>query len=315
MNNALTRRLRKNARVDCLFRGMTRGSAIFLLLLFCLLILFLFRGSWPALSTFGFKFLISSTWNPVTQQFGAFNLLIGTLVSTFIALCVAIPISVGCAVFVVEMASSYLSRPFRIFIELLAAIPSIIYGMWGLFVFAPLFGDTIQRPLITHLANIPGIGSLFQGAPLGLGLLSAGIILGIMISPFITAIMSETLLLVPALLKESAYGLGATRGEVIRYISLPYARAGLLGGVTLGLGRALGETMAVAFVIGNSHNWASSLLMPANSLTATLANEFSEAVGRLYISSLMECGFILLILTLLIFLLSQHLLRWMKNKT
>lgn len=264
---------------------------------------------------FGFSFLVRSHWNPVAQQFGALVPIIGTLITSLIALLIGIPISFGIAVFLIEIAPQWLQQPLRIAIELLAGIPSIIYGMWGLFVFAPSFAEHVQPWLIEKLGNIPLIGVLFQGAPMGIGVLTAGIILGIMVIPFMTAVMRDVFELVPDMLKESAYALGATKWEVIWQVILPYTRVGVVGSIMLGLGRALGETMAVAFVIGNAHILSASLIMPGNSITSVLANEFTEATSTLYSSALIELGLILFVITFIILLCSKLLLRHLYTQT
>jgi len=262
---------------------------------------------WDAFKTFGWHFLISKSWDPVTNQFGALIPIYGTLVSSFIALVIAVPVSLGIALFITELAPRWLRQPVGAAIELLAAIPSIIFGMWGLFVFASWFAK--YEPWINnHLGSIPGIGVFFRGPPLGIGMLTAGIILAVMIIPFIASIMREVFLLTPPLLKESAYGLGATTWEVVRNVVLPHTRTAVVGGIFLGLGRALGETMAVTFVIGNAHDLSISLLNPGNSIAAVLANEFSEAFSHMYKSSLIALGFILFVITFIILVLAKLLL-------
>jgi phosphate transport system permease protein len=311
----IEKNLKKQARLDFLFKYLTGFCAVIVLIIFASIILYLIKGSLPTLHAFGLNFLVNSHWNPVTAQFGGLVPIVGTLITSLIALIIGIPISFGIAVFLTEISPVWLQEPLRIAIELLAGIPSIIYGMWGLFIFAPSFAEHVQPWLIENLGPIPVIGSLFQGTPMGIGLLTAGIILGIMVIPFITAVMRDVFELVPDMIKESAYALGSTKWEVIWNVILPYTRVGVLGGIMLGLGRALGETMAVAFVIGNAYVLPTSLLMPGNSITSVLANEFTEATGRLYSSALIELGLILLVITFIVLVCSRLLLRHLDNKT
>jgi len=297
----------RNAVVDKLFRGGTYTSAA---LVFCAVIgtlVALNIGALPALRKFGLGFLISSEWNPVTEQFGALVAVFGTLVSSAIAMLIAIPLSFGIALFITELAPQWLKRPVGIAIELLAAIPSIIYGMWGLFIFAPYFADHVQPWVTEHTEGWPILGPLFDGPPLGIGMFTAGLILAIMVMPFITAVMRDVFEIVPTVIKESAYGLGATTSEVVVKVVLPYTKVGVLGGIMLGLGRALGETMAVTFVIGNAHRLETSLFMPGTTISATLANEFTEAVGDIYTSSLLALGMILFLVTFIVLALGQLL--------
>lgn len=294
---------------DQLFRIITALCAIIIVIIFISIIYQLIKHSLPSLRAFGFSFLTSSDWNPVTNKFGGLVPIVGTLVTSIIALLIGIPISFGIALFLTELAPLRLRQPLRIAIELLAGIPSIIYGMWGLFILAPLFATHVQPWMINHLGNLPFIGILFQGTPIGIGLFTAGVILGIMIIPFIASVMRDVFEIVPDLLKESAYALGATTWEVMWNVILPYSRIGVIGGIMLGLGRALGETMAVAFVIGNAHKLTASLMMPGNSITSVLANEFTEAIGKIYTSALIELGLILFIITFIILSLSKFMLR------
>ncbi len=268
----------------------------------------LVTGAWPALRTFGIGFLFTAVWNPVTDKFGALGPIYGTLVTSAVAMVVGIPVAFGVAVFITEICPIWLKRPLATMIELLAAIPSIIYGIWGLFVFAPFVQEHIQPAIIATLGQIPGIGVLFAGPPLGIGVLTAGFILAIMVLPFISSIMRDVFETVPPMLKESAYGLGATRAEVVWRIVLPFTRIGVVGGVMLGLGRALGETMAVTFVIGNAHRISLSILQPGTTISAALANEFTEAVGDLYVSSLIALGFILFVITFIVLAIAKILL-------
>ncbi|MEW6561663.1 MAG: phosphate ABC transporter permease subunit PstC [Pseudomonadota bacterium] len=301
-------RLKRQVGLDILFRNITRLSAFAVLALLLGIIASLVIGSLPAIKAFGFHFLISPEWDPVTDQFGALVPITGTIVTAGIALLIAIPVSFGIALFLTELSPRWLRRPLGIAVELLAGIPSIIYGMWGLFVFAPLFGDHIEPWLNDHLGKLAVIGPFFSGPPMGIGMLTAGIILAIMVIPFITSVMRDVFEVVPTLLKESAYGLGATTWEVMWNVVLPYTRIGVVGSIMLGLGRALGETMAVTFVIGNAHELSQSLLMPGNSISSALANEFTEAVGDLYTSSLVELGLILFFITLVVLSIARFML-------
>jgi len=293
---------------DILFRGITRISAFSVLVLLAAIIVSLVIGSLPAIKAFGFNFLSSTEWDPVTEQFGALVPIVGTLVTAGIALLIAVPVSFGIALFLTELSPRWMRRPLGIAVELLAGIPSIIYGMWGLFVFAPLFGDYLEPWINDHIGTMPLIGPFFSGPPMGIGVLTAGIILAIMVIPFIASVMRDVFEVVPALLKESAYGLGATTWEVMWNVVLPYTKIGVVGGIMLGLGRALGETMAVTFVIGNAHSLNQSLLMPGNSISSALANEFNEAVGELYTSALIELGLILFFITFVVLTLARFML-------
>jgi len=293
---------------DVAFRHLTRTAAIMVLLILSGVILSLVMGSLPALREFGFDFLIEQRWNPVTEKFGAAAPIYGTIVTSFIAMLVAVPVGLLIAVFLTELCPLWLRRPIGIAIELLAGIPSIIYGIWGLFVFAPFLQDTLQPFLIATFGNIPVLSSLFAGPPYGIGVLTASLILAIMVLPFVTSISRDVFSAVPPVLKEAAYGLGCTTWEVVRYVVLPYTRVGVIGGVMLGLGRALGETMAVTFVIGNAHRLAASLMAPGNSIASALANEFTEAVGDVYFSALIELGLILFLITTIVLALAKLLL-------
>lgn len=293
---------------DVLFRGITRLSALFVLVLLTAIIASLVIGSLPAIKTFGFNFLISTEWDPVTDKFGALTAIVGTLVTASIALLIAVPISFGISLFLTELSPRWLRRPLGIAVELLAGIPSIIYGMWGLFVFAPLFADHLEPWISSHIGIMPLIGPFFSGPPMGIGILTASIILAIMVIPFIASVMRDVFEVVPTLLKESAYGLGATTWEVVWNVVVPYTKVGVAGGIMLGLGRALGETMAVTFVIGNAHSLNASLLMPGNSISSALANEFNEAVGELYTSALIELGLILFFITFVVLTLARIML-------
>jgi phosphate transport system permease protein len=293
---------------DFVFRHLTFLFALLVALILGGVLVALIQGAWPALHAFGFSFLYTSVWNPVTNKFGALAAIYGTLVTSTIAMVVGIPVAFGVAVFVTEISPIWLKRPLSTMIELLAAIPSIIYGIWGLFVFAPFVQEHIQPAIIDTFGRLPGIGGLFAGPPLGIGVLTAGFILAIMVLPFISSIMRDVFETVPPMLKESAYGLGATRSEVVWRIVLPFTRIGVVGGVMLGLGRALGETMAVTFVIGNAHRISLSILQPGTTISASLANEFTEAVGDLYVSSLIALGFILFVITFIVLAIAKLLL-------
>jgi phosphate transport system permease protein len=293
---------------DNVFRHLTRGAAITVLLLLSGVIISLIDGSIPAIKTFGFGFLTSQRWNPVTDNFGALPAIYGTIVTSFIAMLIAIPVGLMIAFFLTELCPKWLRRPIGIAIELLAGIPSIIYGIWGLFIFAPFLQATLQPFLINTLGNIPGIGSLFAGPPYGIGMLTSGLILAIMVLPFVTSITRDVFEAVPGVLKEAAYGLGCTTWEVVRNVVLPYARVGVIGGVMLALGRALGETMAVTFVIGNAHRISASVLAPGTTISATIANEFTEAVGDLYTSALIALGLILFVITFIVLAAARYML-------
>src|ERR1700758_2705561 len=293
---------------DAAFRQLTRAAAIGVLVLLSAVIISLIRGSIPALKTFGFGFLVSQRWNPVTEKFGALPAVYGTVLTSFIAMLIAVPVGLMIAFFLTELCPKWLRRPIGIAIELLAGIPSIIYGIWGLFIFAPFLQQTLQPFLIDTLGNIPGIAPLFAGPPYGIGMLTAGLILAIMVLPFVTSISRDVFDAVPPVLKEAAYGLGCTTWEVVRYVVLPYARVGVIGGVMLSLGRALGETMAVTFVIGNAHRISASILAPGTTISATIANEFTEAVGDLYTSALISLGLILFVITFIVLAIARYML-------
>lgn len=287
----------KAAKVgDAAFKGTSYFFAISVMILMALIFIVLFKESFLSIKTFGFGFLTSTSWDPVGLEFGALPAIYGTVVSSVIAILIALPVSLGIAIFLTEMAPKTLKGPIGVAIELLAAIPSIIYGMWGLFIFAPLLGDYVEPFLIDYLGFIP----LFDGAPLGIGMLPAGFILAVMIIPFISSVTRDVFQMVPPILKESGYGVGATKWEVIRNIVIPFTKSGIIGAVILGLGRALGETMAVTFVIGNAPEISASLLDPATSISATLANEFTEADHDLYLSALVELGLLLFVITFIV---------------
>ena len=300
----------RTAWAEPAFAFAARSAALAILLLLGGILAALVAGSAPALREFGWGFLWTAEWDPVREQFGALVPIVGTIATSAIALAIAVPVSFGIAVFLTETCPTWLRRPLGTMIELLAAIPSIIYGMWGLFVFAPLFQAHVQPLAQGALGWIPGIGALVAGPPMGIGLLTAGIVLAIMVIPFIAAVMRDVFALVPPLLRESAYGMGATRWEVVWNVVLPYARAGVAGGVMLGLGRALGETMAVTFVIGNAHRLDASLFAPGSSISSALANEFTEAVGAIHTAALVELGLILFLLTSVVLACTRLLLRF-----
>lgn len=294
---------------DWLFFNLTRAFAALTLVLLAGIIVSLVIGAWPSLQKFGLGFVWSQDWNPPMEEFGALIPIYGTLVTSLIALIIAVPVSFGIALFLTELSPVWLRRPLGIAIELLAAVPSIVYGMWGLMVFAPIFAQYVQPAMAATLGQLPLVGKLFAGPPLGIGILAAGIILAIMIIPFIASVMRDVFAVTPAMLKESAYGVGATTWEVVWNVVLPYTKVGVIGGIMLGLGRALGETMAVTFVIGNTNLLSSiSLYAPGNSITSSLANEFAEATPGLYTAALIELGLILFLITLAVLVFSKLLL-------
>jgi phosphate transport system permease protein len=299
---------RRSIVEDRVFFWLTLVSAVFVVVMLVGVMVSLVVGAWPALSTFGLGFVWTQRWSPVKEIFGALTPIYGTIVTSLIAMVIGIPVSFGIAIFLTELCPQSLRRPIGVAIELLAGIPSIIYGLWGFFFLAPFLQSTVQPFLIATIGNVPVIGLLFGGAPYGIGLLTAGIILAIMVLPFITSITRDVFLTVPTLLRESAFGMGMTTWEVVRSIIIPYTRVGLVGGIMLGLGRALGETMAVTFVIGNSHNISASLLAPSTTISATIANEFTEATSSLYTSSLIALGLILFIITFAVLALAKWLL-------
>ncbi|WP_311030870.1 phosphate ABC transporter permease subunit PstC [Mesorhizobium koreense] len=300
--------VRRFAFTDSLFHILTRLSAALVLVILGGVAVSLVAGAWPALSTFGWSFLVTESWNPVTEKFGALAPIYGTLVTSLIAIVIAVPIGIGIAMFLTELCPRSLRRPIGIAVELLAGIPSIIYGIWGLFVFAPFLQVHLQPFVIKLFHGVPGLSSLFSGPPYGIGLMTSGLILAIMVLPFITSITKDVFDTVPAVLKESAYGIGCTTWEVTRRVVIPYTRVGIMGGVMLGLGRALGETMAVTFVIGNAHRISASLFAPGTTISASIANEFTEADGELYTSSLIALGLILFVITFLILAASRFML-------
>jgi len=294
---------------DMLFFNLTRAAAALTLVVMAGIIVSLVISSWPSIDKFGFSFITNSVWNPPMDEFGALVPIYGTIVTSLIALIIAVPVSFGIALFLTELSPAWLRRPLGTAIELLAAIPSIVYGMWGLLVFSPIFASYIEAPLGATLGKVPLIGKLFQGPPIGIGLLCAGIILAIMIIPFIASVMRDVFEVTPPMLKESVYGLGGTTWEVVWKVVLPYTRAGVVGGIMLGLGRALGETMAVTFVIGNTNTLNDvSLFSSGNSITSALANEFAEAAPGLHTSALIELGLVLFVITFFVLAASKILL-------
>ncbi len=300
--------LRRLRLGDMAFRHLTRAAAVSVLIILSGIIFSLVYGSWPAMRAFGFSFLYEESWNPVTEKFGAIAPIYGTVVTSLIAMAIAVPVGLFIALFLTELCPMWLRRPIGIAIELLAGIPSIIYGIWGLFIFAPFLQQHVQPFLIDLFGPIPILNNLFAGPPYGIGILTAGLILAIMVLPFITSISRDVFEAVPPVLKEAAYGLGCTTWEVARYVVLPYTRVGVIGGVMLGLGRALGETMAVTFVIGNAHRISGSILAPGTTISATIANEFTEAVGDIYTSSLVLLGLILFVITFIVLAFARLML-------
>ncbi|MEO6354689.1 MAG: phosphate ABC transporter permease subunit PstC [Burkholderiaceae bacterium] len=306
--------MRKQRLQDFFFHKLTLMFALSVLFVLMGIIVSLMIGAWPALKEFGLPFVTSIEWDPVNDKYGALIAISGTLITSFIALLVAFPISFGIALFLTEVCPAWLKRPMGTSIELLAGVPSIIYGMWGLFVFAPLFADYIQPALANTLGQLPIIGALFAGPMMGIGMLAAGFILAIMIIPFIASVMRDVFETVPPVLKESAYALGCTKWEVVRKIVLPYTRIGVVGAVMLGLGRALGETMAITFLIGNAQNLSWSLFSAGNSIASTLANEFPEADSVLHVSSLFALGLILFVITFIVLSAAKLMLMGMSRK-
>ena len=299
---------------DRVFGGLAKGAAIFTLVMLAAILASLTASAWPAIDKYGLGFLTSTTWDPVKEDFGGLVMVYGTLMTSFIALLIAVPVSFGIALFLTELSPAWLKRPLGTAIELLAAVPSIVYGMWGLLVFSPILSTYVQQPLQGFFGEVPVLGALFSGPPVGIGILSAGIILAIMIIPFIAAVMRDVFEVTPTLLKESAYGLGATTWEVVSKVELPYTKAGVIGGIMLGLGRAIGETMAVTFVIGNFNQLDSlSLFQAANSITSALANEFAEAGAGLHQAALMYLGLVLFFITFVVLTLSKLLLAQLKR--
>lgn len=305
---------RSGPMADRVFGWLAKGAALVTLGILVAILVSLTISAWPAIDHFGLGFLTSTSWDPVIEDFGGLVMIYGTLMTSFIALLIAVPVSFGIAVFLTELSPAWLKRPLGTAIELLAAIPSIVYGMWGLLVFSPILSTYVQQPLQKMFKGVPYLEALFSGPPVGIGILSAGIILAIMIIPFIAAVMRDVFEVTPTLLKESAYGLGATTWEVVSTVVLPYTKAGVVGGIMLGLGRAIGETMAVTFVIGNFNQLDSlSLFQAANSITSALANEFAEAGAGLHQASLMYLGLVLFFITFVVLSLSKLLLSQLRK--
>jgi len=299
---------------DRIFGWVAKGAAIGTLLLLLAILVTLTMSAWPAISKYGFSFLTSTVWDPVQDEYGGLVMIYGTLATSFIALLIAVPVSFGIALFLTELSPAWLKRPLGTAIELLAAVPSIVYGMWGLLVFGPVLATYVQQPLQAAFDGVPYLGAFVSGPPVGIGILSAGIILAIMVIPFISAVMRDVFEVTPPLLKESAYGLGATTWEVVSKVVLPYTKTGVIGGIMLGLGRAIGETMAVTFVIGNFNQLDSlSLFQAANSITSALANEFAEAGEGLHQAALMYLGLVLFFITFVILSLSKLLLSQLRK--
>ena len=304
----LATRARRDASAERIFKGIFAGAGWLVMILLIGAAASMLWGGREAFSTFGLRFLTDSEWDPVLHKFGALVPIYGTLITALIAMIIAVPVSFGIALFLTEVAPAWMRGPVAAGIELLAGIPSIIYGMWGLFVFVPFMAAHVVPWLNAHVGHWPLIGPLFTGPPLGIGMLTAGIVLAIMVIPFISSVMRDVFLTVPTRLKESAYALGSTTWEVAWDIVLPYTRTAVIGGIFLGLGRALGETMAVTFVLGNSHQLSASLLMPGNSIAATLANEFTEADSDIYRSSLIALGFLLFVVTFIVLAAAKYML-------
>ncbi|HEY7905278.1 MAG TPA: phosphate ABC transporter permease subunit PstC [Casimicrobiaceae bacterium] len=302
------RRTVRMAWGDAVFEGITRLFAMIVLGSLAAILIALAMSAWPAMAKFGPAFFVTNVWNPVKLQFGGLAPIYGTLVTSAIALLIGVPVSFGIAIFLTEMCPPMLKRPLGTAVELLAAIPSIIYGMWGLFVFAPWFADHVQPAMTATLGRLPLVGALFQGAPSGIGFFTAGIILAVMVIPFIASVMRDVFEVVPTVLKESAYGLGSTTWEVVWNVVLPYTRVGVIGGIMLGLGRALGETMAVTFVIGNAYRINAGLFNPGNSIASALANEFNEASDPVHRASLIALGLVLFVLTFIVLAASRYLI-------
>ena len=312
-DESLMANMQRSLLVDAGFRHLTRLFAFLVFILLAGILVSLVYGSRDSLAEFGLAFLWTNDWDPVRHHYGALVPMLGTVISAFLALLIAVPVSFGIAMFLTELAPVWLRRPLGVAIEMLAAIPSIIYGMWGLFVFVPLFQKYVQPYLVDFFEGMPVLGHLFAGPPMGIGLFTAGLILSIMIIPFIAAVMRDVFEQVPPMLKESAYGLGSTTWEVVWKVMLPYTKHGVIGGIMLGLGRALGETMAVTFVIGNAFNLPSSIFSPSNSIASALANEFNEA-GGLQKSALLELCLILFLITTVVLALSKFMLLKLSRK-
>lgn len=313
-SRAMVATMRNQRWQDFLFHKITLTFALSVLLVLAGIIISLVIGAWPAFKAFGPSFITTVEWDPVNDKYGALIAIVGTLSTSAIALIIAFPISFGIALFLTEICPAWLKRPLGTAVELLAGVPSIIYGMWGLFIFAPFFAEYVQPLLAKTLGQLPVIGQLFKGPMMGIGILTAGLILAVMIIPFIASVMRDVFEVVPAVLKESAYALGCTKWEVVRKVVLPYTKIGVVGGVMLGLGRALGETMAITFVIGNAHQLSWSLFAAGNSIASTLANEFAEADSVLHVSSLFALGLILFVITFIVLSVAKLMLVGLKRK-
>ncbi len=299
---------------DRIFAWAARAAVLLTLGMLLAILVSLTISAWPAILRYGFGFMASTAWDPVKEEFGGLVMIYGTLITSFIALLIAVPVSFGIALFLTELSPVWLKRPLGVAVELLAAVPSIVYGMWGLLVFGPVLAEYVQQPAQNLLTGVPYLGALVSGPPVGIGILAAGVILAIMIIPFIAAVMRDVFEVTPPMLKESAYGLGATTWEVVSKVVLPYTKTGVIGGIMLGLGRAIGETMAITFVIGNFNQLDSfSLFQAANSITSALANEFAEAAEGLHQASLMYLGLVLFFITFVILSLSKLLLLQLKK--
>lgn len=314
ISTAVDLRAERSARADRLFAWLVASAGYFVLLALTGAAVSMLWGGREAIATFGWDFFTSSNWDVGARQFGALVAIFGTLVTAAIAMVIAVPISFGIALFLTEVAPAWLRGPVAAAIELLAGIPSIIYGMWGLFVLAPYLGEHVYPWVNDNLGEMALIGALFRGPPIGIGLLTAGMVLAVMVIPFTSSIMREVFLTVPTRLKESAYALGSTKWEVVWDIVLPYTRTAVIGGVFLGLGRALGETMAVTFVIGNAYNISASLLEPGTSIASAIANEFAEAIDPLHKSALLALGFVLFMITFVVLALSRLMLRQLQRR-
>jgi phosphate transport system permease protein len=302
-------RMHASAIADHVFGWLARGAALLTLALLLGILASLLVGAWPAIEKYGLGFFTNTVWDPVSDTYGGAVMIYGTIATSLIALIIAVPVSFGIALFLTELSPGWLKRPLGTAIELLAAVPSIVYGMWGLLVFGPILAQYVQQPLQAAFGNVPVLGPLFSGPPVGIGILSAGIILAIMIIPFIASVMRDVFEVTPAMLKESAYALGSTTWEAVFRVVLPYTKSGVIGGIMLGLGRALGETMAVTFVIGNTNQLENlSLFAPANSITSALANEFAEAGGGMHEAALIYLGLVLFFITFVVLALSKLLL-------
>jgi len=306
--------IRKGGRRDVRFRILTQLAALLVVTIFAGIIVSLIEGAMPSIREYGFSFLWTQKWNPVTGKFGALPAIYGTLVTSLIAMLIAVPVGIGIAIFLTELCPRSLRRPIGTAVELLASIPSIIYGIWGFFVLAPWLQEHVQPWIIDTFVDVPYLQDFFAGPPYGIGIFTSGLILSIMILPFISSVTRDVFDTVPPMLKEAAYGLGCTRAEVMNRVVLPFARTGVVGGAMLALGRALGETMAVTFVIGNAHRISQSILAPGTSISASIANEFTEAVEELHRASLIELGLILFFITFVVLASAQIMLRALERR-